>query len=192
MTKKVNIAIVSLFLIIFLIGFRLNYKKSGKFRQSIIIGLIWAAVVVVPLSVETKNRWFSDADGFTPLAHERVISNQELDSFNDLNSRVILVKISDSAPSVPILPARGQPNQFPTPFSGVRPSRPVYVPKYRITPKIVGPGLGVGANPGGAGGGGENPEFDDKSPVPNKEESKVFDSCDYRSNDSKKRRRKIA
>jgi hypothetical protein len=191
MIKKVNIVIVSLFLVIFLIGFRLSYKNSGKFRESIRIALIWATVTLSPLSVETKSSWFLDAKGFTPLAHERVISNQELDSLNDPNSRVILVKIGDGAPSVPISPGRGQPSQFPTPPSGGRPSRPVYVPKYRIAPKIVDPGLGADANPAGAGGGGENPEFDDNSPVPNKEqsqESKTFD-YDYRSNDPKNKKK---
>jgi hypothetical protein len=191
MIKKVNIVIVSLFLVIFLIGFRLSYKNSGKFRESIRIALIWATVTLSPLSVETKSSWFLDAKGFTPLAHERVISNQELDSLNDPNSRVILVKIGDSAPSVQISPGRGQPSQFPTPPSGGRPSRPVYVPKYRIAPKIVDPGLGADANPAGAGGGGENPEFDDNSPVPNKEqsqESKTFD-YDYRSNDPKNKKK---
>jgi putative component of toxin-antitoxin plasmid stabilization module len=93
-------------------------------------------------------------------------------SKNDLNSRVILVKIGDSGPSVPISPGRGQPSSFPTPPSG---GRPVYVPKYRMAPKIVGPGLGAGVNPAGAGGGGKNPEFDDNCPVPDKEESKIFD-----------------
>jgi len=191
MTKKVNIVIVSLFLVIFLIGFRLSYKNSGKFRESIRIALIWATVTLSPLSVETKSSWFSDAEGFTPLAHERVISNQELDSLNDPNSRVILVKIGDSAPSVPISPGRGQPSQFPTPPSGGRLGRPVFVPKYRIAPKIVDPGLGAAANRAGAGGGGENPEFDDNSPVPNKEqsqESKTFD-YDYRSNDPKNKKK---
>lgn len=35
---------------------------------------------------------------------ERVLSNQELDSLDDPNSRVILVKTGDPSPSVPISP----------------------------------------------------------------------------------------
>ncbi len=65
MTKKVNIVTLSLFLVIFLIGFRLSYKNSGKFRESIRIALIWAIVTLSPLSVEAKS------GGFTPPAHSR-------------------------------------------------------------------------------------------------------------------------
>jgi hypothetical protein len=56
--------------------------------------------------------------------------------------------------------------------------------------KVAGQELGAVANPAGAGGGGGAPEFDDNSPVLNKEqsqESKTFD-YDYRSNDPKKKK----
>ena len=122
---------------------------------------------------------------------ERVFSNQELDLFDDSNSRVILVKTGDSAPSVPTSPGRGQPSNFPvTPPSGGRPNRPVYVPKYRTAPKVVPvPGLGAGANPAGAGGGGGAAEFDDQCPVPKKQqlqESESFTYDDYRYQKKKK------
>jgi hypothetical protein len=35
MNNKANTVTVSLFLVIFLIGFRISYKNSGKFRESI-------------------------------------------------------------------------------------------------------------------------------------------------------------
>lgn len=92
------------------------------------------------------------------VCQERLLSDQEFNSFND--QKVILVgRDSSGTPSVPTSTGRGRPNAFPTP---ARPSRPVYVPKYRTAPKVVpGPGLGAGANPAGAGGGGGTAEFDD-------------------------------
>jgi hypothetical protein len=189
MTKKVNIVTVSLFLVIFLIGFRLSYKNSGKFRESIRIALIWATATLLPLSVKAKSSWFPDAEGFTPLAHERVISNQELDSLDDPNSRVILVKTGDSSP----LPGRGQPTNFPSGTIGGRRTPHVnpHVNPYKTPPKLVDQGLGAALNPAGAGGEGGAAEFDDNSPVPNKEqsqESKTFD-YDYRSNDPKDKKK---
>ena len=80
------------------------------------------------------------------------------------------------------------PSNFPTPPSGGRPNRPVSgVNPYRVPPKAVnqGQGLGAGANPAGAGGEHKAAEFDDNSPVPNKEQSKTFD---YPSNDPKKKK----
>lgn len=71
MTKKINIVTLSLFLVIFLIGFRLSYKNSGKLRESIRIALIWAIVTLSPLSVEAKSGGFPSAEGFTPPAHSR-------------------------------------------------------------------------------------------------------------------------
>lgn len=69
------------------------------------------------------------------------------------------------------LPTNRGPSNFPTPPSGGRPSRSVYVPKYRIVPKVVNPGLGAGANPAGAGGDGGAAEFDDQCPVPKNQQS---------------------
>jgi len=122
---------------------------------------------------------------------ERVLSNQELDSLDDPNSRIILVKTGDSSPSVPISPGRGQPSHFSTPPS--RPSRPAtgvtpYVNPYRVPPKVVnqGSGLGAPANPAGA----PNWDDDDQCPVPENQqsqESKVS-QYDYRSNAPKKKK----
>jgi len=118
--------------------------------------------------------------------HERLLSEQEFNSFED----VILAKTGDSAPSVPTSTGRGQPNNFPVaPPSGGRPVPGVN--PYRTAPKVVDQGLGAGANPAGAGNGGGAPEFDDICPDTQKQqpqESKTFD-YDYRSNDPKKKKK---
>ena len=114
---------------------------------------------------------------------ERLIDDRESYSLEKNDRQVILAK-AEGNPITP--PTNRGPSNFPTPSWGGRPSRPVYVPKPRIAPKIVDPGLGAGANPAGAGGGGENPEFDDQSPVPKTQESKTFD-YDSRSNSPKKK-----
>lgn len=101
------------------------------------------------------------------VVQERIIDDQEFCSLEDNDQQVILVKTGDSAPSVPTSTGRGQPSNFPTPPAGGRPSRPVYVPKYRIAPKVV-----PGANPAGAGGGGGAAEFDDQCPAPKKKAAK--------------------
>jgi hypothetical protein len=93
---------------------------------------------------------------------ERLIDDREFYSLEENDRQVILAK-AEGNPITP--PTNRGPSNFPTPPSGGRPSRPVYVPKHRIAPKIVDPGLGAGANPAGAGGGGENPEFDDQCSI---------------------------
>ena len=100
---------------------------------------------------------------------------------------MILAK-TDGNPVTP--PTNRGPSNFPTPPSGGRPNRPVYVPQYRTAPKVVDQGLGAGANPAGAGGGGGPAEFDDRCPVPENQksqESKVSD-YDYPSNAPKKKK----
>lgn len=119
---------------------------------------------------------------------ERLLSDQEFNSFEDNDQKIILVKTGDSAPSVPTSPGRGQPSQFPTPPSGSRPSRPIYVNKYRTAPKVVNQGLGAAVNPAE---GGEAAEFDDQCPVSKEQksqESETFDS-DSRSNDPQKKKK---
>lgn len=102
------------------------------------------------------------------------------------NGQVLLAK-ADGNP-VPPSTNRG-PNNFPTPPSGGRPSRPVYVPKYRVGPKTVDQGLDAGANPAGAGGEGGSSEFDDQCPVSKKQQSQESESFaynDYRDQKKKK------
>jgi hypothetical protein len=71
MSKKTNIATVSLFSVIFLIGFIVNYKNSSRVRQSIRIAMIGALVTMLPISAQAKGSGFPPgADGFTP-AHSR-------------------------------------------------------------------------------------------------------------------------
>ena len=103
---------------------------------------------------------------------------------------MILAKTGDSGPSVPTSPGRGYPSNFPTPPAGGRPSRPVYIPKYRTAPKVVpGPGLVAGANPASAGGGGEAAEFDDQCSVPeNKKSQESKSDYDYPFNAPKKKK----
>jgi hypothetical protein len=117
---------------------------------------------------------------------ERLIDDREFYSLEENDRQVILAK-AEGNPITP--PTNRGPSNFPTPPSGGRLGRPVYVPKHRIAPKIVDPGLGAGANPAGAGGGGENPEFDDQCPVPKTQESQESKTFDYdsRSNSPKKK-----
>jgi len=120
---------------------------------------------------------------------ERLLSEEEFNSFEDNDGQVILAKTGDSAPSVPTSPGRGQPSNFPTPPSGGQPSRPVYVPKYRTAPKVV-PGVGAAANPAGAGNGGGAAEFDDQCPVPKKEQSQESNTPNHGLTSKSKKKKK--
>ena len=152
-------------------GFRrwlISFKAAVLFAAS--------AAGLIPLNTEA----IESPGNNNQVYQERLLSDQ----------KVILVKTGDSSPSVPTSPGRGQPSNFPTPPAGGRPSRPVYVPKYRTAPKVV-PELGAGANPAGAGGGDGAAEFDDKCPAPKKQQSqksKTFD-YDYHSNDLKNKKK---
>lgn len=153
--------------------------RMAAFMAAILAGLIPTSTEAIKPSVNNNQ-----------VYHERLLSQQEFNSFEDNDRQVILAKKGESAPSVPTSTGRGQPSHFPTPPSGNRFSRPVYVPKYRKATKVVDQGLGTGANPAGAGGGGGAAEFDDQCAVPKKQqsqESKTFD-YDYRSNDPKKKK----
>ena len=163
--------------------FVLIYRQSNEkgFRRwwiSFKIAVLNAAIAagLIPLNTEA----IESPGNNNQVYQERLLSDQ----------KVILVKAGDSSPSVPTSHGRGQPSNFPTPPAGGRPSRPVYVPKYRTAPKVVpGPGLGAGANPAGAGGGDGAAEFDDdKCSAPNKEQSQESKTYDYRSNNPKKKK----
>lgn len=153
------------------------------------------ATIALSLSLLFGKTRLSSSQSSSPnfdnkVVQERIIDDQEFCSLEDNDQQVILAKTGDSGPSVPTSPGRGQPSNFPTPPAGGRPSRPVYVPKYRTAPKVVpGPGLGAGANPAGAGGGGEAAEFDDQCPVPeNKKSQESKSDYDYFSNAPKKKK----
>jgi hypothetical protein len=125
----------------------------AAFMAAILAGLIPTSTEAIKPSVNNNQ-----------VYHERLLSEQEFNSFEDNDRQVILAKTGDSAPSVPTSTGRGQPSNFPTPPSAGRPSRPVPgVNPYRVAPKFGG-----GGNPAGAGGNGGGAEFDDQCPAPKK------------------------
>lgn len=153
------------------------------------------ATIALSLSLLFGKTRLSSSQSSSPnfdnkVVQEKIIDDQEFCSLEDNDQQVILVKTGDSGPSVPTSPGRGQPSNFPTPPAGGRPSRPVYIPKYRTAPKVVpGPGLGAGANPAGAGGGGGAAEFDDQCSVPeNKKSQESKSDYDYPLNAPKKKK----
>ena len=128
---------------IFFVIYRQSDKKGFSrwwisFKTVVIIAA--SAAGLIPVNTEAME----PPGNNNQVYQERLLSDQEFNSFEDNDQKVILVKTGDSAPSVPTSPGRGQPSQFPTPPSGGRPNRPVYVPKYRIAPKVVDQGLGAG------------------------------------------------
>jgi hypothetical protein len=81
MSKKINVVSVSLFSIIFLIGFIVNYKNSGKIGKSIRIAIIRTIVTLSPISAKAKSSGLPSVDGFIPSAHSRPI-NKDSGLFN--------------------------------------------------------------------------------------------------------------
>jgi hypothetical protein len=69
--KKINIVTLSLFSAIFLIGFIVSYKNSGRIRESIKIAIIWSIITLPPISAEAKSNGLPGVDGFIPPAHSR-------------------------------------------------------------------------------------------------------------------------
>jgi len=69
--KKINITTLSLFSAIFLIGFIVSYKNSGKIRESIRIAIIFAIITLSPISAEAKSSGLPGVNSFTPPAHSR-------------------------------------------------------------------------------------------------------------------------
>ena len=154
-----------------------------SFKTAVLIAA--SAAGLIPVNTEA----IEPPGNNNQVYQERLLSDQEFNSFEDNDQKVILVKTGDSAPSVPTSPGRGQPSQFPTPPAGGRPSRPVYVPKYRTAPKVV-PGVGAAANPAGAGNGGVAAEFDDQCPVPKKEQSQESNTPNHGLTSKSKKKKK--
>lgn len=181
------IVFISILSALFFVIYRQSDEKGfRKWWISLKIAVIMAAILagLIPASTEAME----PPGNNNQVYQERLFSDQEFNSFEDNDQKVILVKTGNNAPSVPTSPGRAQPSQFPTPPSGGRSSGPVYVPKYRTAPKVV-PGSGAAAA-AGAGGGGGPAEFDDQCPASEKKQSrqsKTFD-VDYRSNDQKKKK----
>jgi hypothetical protein len=121
------------------------------------------------------------------VVHERLVSNQEFNWLEENDRQVIMVK-TDGNPITP--PTRGSgPSNLPTRGAWINPSpfprrSGTGINPYRTTPKLVNQGLGPGGNPAAPAG---NDEFNDKSPVPKKEQSKTSD-YDYRFNSQKKKK----
>ena len=170
---------------IFFVIYRQSDEKGfHRWRTSFKAAVIIAASAAGLMPVNTDA--IEPPGNNNQVYQERLLSDQEFNSFEDKDQKVILVKTGDSSSSVPTQTGRGQPNNFPTGSTGGR--RAPHVNPYRTPPRVVDQGLGAGANPPGAGGGGEAAEFDDECPVPKKEqsqESKTFD-YDYRSKNKRK------
>ncbi len=153
-------------------------KPKGRKRK------IFATIVLALSLLFGKSRLSSSQSPSSNFDNqtiqERVINDRDVIEDND--QQVILAK-AEGNPVTP--PTNRGPSNFPTPPSGSRPSRPVYLPKYRTAPKVVDQGLGAGANPAGAGNGGADAEF----AVPKKQqsqESESFTYYDYRYQKKKK------
>lgn len=150
--------------------------KTAFFIAAILAGLIPNNLEAIELNVPNNSP-----------SIETVLLNQELDSSNDPNSRIILVKAGYSSPSVPTPAGKEQPSNFPSGTTGGR--RTPYVNPYRTPPKVTGQGLSAASNPAGAAGGGKAAEFNDKYPVSEKgQESKTFDDG-YHSNYPKNKKK---
>jgi hypothetical protein len=189
---------LSILCVIFSVIYRQSDKKGfRRWRTSFKTAIIFSAIAagLIPVNPEA----IEPAGNNNQVYQERLISDEEVNSFEDNDQKVILVKTGDSGPSGPSLPGRGrgQPSQFPTPPSGGRPTRPSTLVNpygiYRPTPKVVDQGLGAGANPAGAGGGGGTAEFDDQCPAPKKQQqSQKSDRNEFQSDryNSKKKKKK--
>ena len=185
-----HIIFISILSGIFVLIYRQSDEKGFRrwwisFKPAVLTAAIAAGLI--PFNTEA----IESPGNNNQVYQERLLSDQEFNSFEDNDQKVILVKTGDSAPSASTSPGRGQPSPFPTPPAGGKPSGPVYVSKYRTAPKVVpGPGLGAGANPAAAGGGGGAAEFDDQCSVPENKKSQESKSYyDYRSNSPKKKRK---
>jgi len=170
--------------------FKRNQKKiksSGRKRK--IITTIALALTLLFGRARFSSSQSSSSNFGNQEVHQRLIDDREfyLLEEEENNESVILAK-GEGNPIIP--PTNRGPSNFPTPPSGNRPSRPVYVPKYRTAPKVIDQGVGAAANPAGAGNGGGAAEFDDNKPSSKKEqsqESKTF-VYDYRSNGPRKKK----
>nr|QUS63746.1 hypothetical protein [Haslea silbo] len=117
-------------------------KPPGRKRKIVITIILSLSLLFGKARLSSSQSPNSNFDN--QIIHERVINDRDLNSFEDNDRQVILAK-AEGNPVTP--PTNRGPSNFPTPPSGGRPSRPVYVPKYRTVPKVVNPGLG----PGGGG-----------------------------------------
>jgi amino acid transporter len=108
------IVFISILSGIFFVIYRQSDKKGFRrwwtsFKTAIIFSAIAAGLIPVnPEAIEPPGN-------NNQVYQERLLSDQEFNSFEDNDQKVILVKTGDSSFSVPTSPGRGQPSQFPTP-----------------------------------------------------------------------------
>jgi len=181
---------------IFFVIYRQSDEKGfRRWRISFKTACIIAASVAGLIPVNTEA--IEPARNNNQVYQERLISDQEFNSLEDNDQKVILVGRDSSGTPSNVPSNIGQPGQgpsnFPTPPSGNRPSRNVPgVNPYRLAPKIVDQGLGAAANPAGAGNDGGAAEFDDQCPVPKKEQSQESNTPNHDwTLKSKKKKKKL-
>ena len=101
---------------IFFVIYRQSDEKGfRKWWISFKIAVIIAASAAGLISANTEA--IEPPGNNNQVYQERLLSDQEFNSFEDNDQKVSLVKTGDIAPSVPTLPGRWQPSQFPTPLS---------------------------------------------------------------------------
>jgi hypothetical protein len=143
------IVFISILSGIFFVIYRQSDEKGLRklwisFKKAVLVATIVASLLIQKQSNQ--------------VYQERLLSEQEFNSFEDNNGQVLLAKADGN----PVTPSTNRgPSNFPTPPSGGRRSRPVYVPKYRVAPKTVDQGLGAGANLAGTRGEGGSSELDE-------------------------------
>jgi hypothetical protein len=139
------------------LNFLRKIRKSSGRKIKIIIsgGLAWSLMFGVPKLLSSRS---SNLNYNSRINNEIVVLNNEFNSLNKNDLRVILVKAEDSNPITPQNLGTSSSN-FPSGTTGGR--HIPHVNPYRRAPKVVDTGLG--GNP--AGGEGGIPEFDDTSPA---------------------------
>lgn len=160
-----------------------NKRVSGNRLEALLLVYIFGV-----LALPSRARVSSGNTTKTDNADAQIERVCEVETEQDLDIRVTLSPTNRGPSSFPTSPSGGQHS---------RPSRPLYVPRYRIAPKIVpGPGLGAAANPAGAGnGGGDSGAADECSVSENlkRQESKALQynyNSDTKQNKDKKKKRR--
>jgi hypothetical protein len=174
--------------IIVAFSYALN-RTNGNVYKSIMFTVYFLAIKIGLITTNVPSKLDQHQPSPQLVSRVRTLSDQEFNSFEDNDQKVILVKTGDISSSVPTSPGKRQPSQFPTPPSGGRPSRNVPgVNPYRTAPKVV-PGVDAAANPNPGNGGGAA-KFDDQCPVPKKEQSQESNTPNHGSTLKSKKKKK--
>ncbi len=185
------IVFISILSGIFFVIYRQSDKKGFRrwwtsFKTAIIFSAIAAGLI--PVNSEA----IEPPGNNNQVYQERLLSDQEFNSFEDNDQQVIFVKGERNPITLPI--NRG-PNSFPTPLFRGRPTQPsrpathINPHIYRTPPKVVDQGLGTAANRAGESNGGGNAEFYDNNPSSKKEQSQESKTFDYYSNGPQKKKK---